>query len=50
MDSFKKRLRAQIRAYYKHRAEKQEKNMWVCNNNPKTVGSTIKEDTFYGRF
>ena len=48
MENFKKRLRTQIRAYNKHKAEKQEKSMWITNNNPKTLGSTIKEDT-YGR-
>ena len=48
MENFKKRLRTQIRAYHKHKAEKQEKSMWITNNNPKTLGSTIKEDT-YGR-
>ena len=49
MENFKKRLRNEIRAYYKRRAQRFEENMWVYNNNPKTLGSTIKEDTNYGR-
>lgn len=47
MENFKKRLRTQIRAFYKHRQEQKEQCMWVVNNNPKTLGTTIKEDTLW---